>query len=114
MSATVKVAQREAADKCFTYSEKSQPSVRCSEDYGRCSGSRWSAGKAFGQTAILTYKAPILGEQLYGHPHLAEGWFVVQSRAAVSMSASANFKIEGAVDPGKEEKVASFSTCCQL
>lgn len=33
---------------------------------------------------------------------LAEGWFVVQSRAAVSMSASSNFKIEGTVDPAKE------------
>lgn len=35
--------------------------------------------------------------------HLAEGWFVVQSRAAVSMSASSNFKIEGTVNPGKKE-----------
>lgn len=34
-------------------------------------------------------------------PHLAERWFVVQSRAAVSMSASSNFKIEGTIDPGK-------------
>jgi len=32
--------------------------------------------------------------------HLAESWFVVQSWATVSMSASSNFKIEGTINPG--------------
>lgn len=36
--------------------------------------------------------------------HLAEGWFVVQSRAAVSMSASSDFKIEGTIDPGTKRQ----------
>lgn len=31
--------------------------------------------------------------------HLAEGWLVVQSGAAVSMSACSNFEIEGTIDP---------------
>lgn len=36
--------------------------------------------------------------------HLAEGRFVVQSRAAVSMSASSDFKIEGTIDPGTKRQ----------
>lgn len=43
--------------------------------------------------------------------HLAEGGFVVQSRAAVSMSASSNFKIEGTIDPGGGRKKEKDRNC---
>lgn len=35
--------------------------------------------------------------------YLAEGWFVVQSRAPVAMSAGSNFEIERTIDPTAEK-----------
>lgn len=42
-----------------------------------------------------------------GETHLAEGWFVVQSRASVSMSASSNFEIKGTINPEKGQTLLS-------
>lgn len=179
----------------LTYSEKRRQSVRCSEGYDRCSGSRWSVDRTgqkdmwsdrivwswrkrkpwlwhireavvhlkvkliialsphqpkatvvcklacvavtfyhthcwsnsfksnmgikikllvirsykskrtcFFFPQVMTHQTKMSG-WVWQDPHLAEGWFVVQSWAAVSMSASSNFKIEGTIDPGKQRAV---------
>lgn len=54
-----------------------------------------TAGSVSGLCTVLGITVDVLNQD-----GLAEGWFVVQSRAAVPMSASSDFKIEGTIDLG--------------